>query len=1192
MNTGPIKSFAQELRNQLREGVKQRLLYWGFNEKGEVVEKPESVEGGYIFRGEVFSDETVPHRWKQLKRMIQIHDVDYVIEEGAYTWFNRLMAIRILEKNNYIQPQLEYEDGTNLPYLLQNARRGIFPDMQDKELEELKKQLRDNKDNEAFARLLTHYCDSQSLISNVFGKISYREDYTELLLPQNLLDQEGILDFIVTTDAITDDDFEQVELIGWLYQFYITEKKDEVFKSFKKRNKAGPEELPAATQIFTPEWIVRYMVENTIGRLWMDLHPDSELIKEMDYYVNPSDQNPKAEPIIEDVTDLTLLDPAAGSGHILVVGFEYLMEMYREEGYTARQSVENILQNNLYGLEIDDRAAQLARFAVLLKAAKYDKSVLDGNRKPHIYAFPERTEISTTELREFLGEEGDKYVDEFRATLNILQHGKNYGSTILLNTSWEAIQFAQKRIAYLETEAVEDLATQQLLHKVEPFIKIIASLQRDYKAVAANPPYMGARNMNGKLKTYLKDNFPDSKKDLFAVFMELGINMVEQEGLMGMINQHSWMFLSSFKDLRNIIIEDTSIESLLHLGPNAFDEISGEVVQSVAFSIRNNKSISGSGKYFRLVNAKNPTKKRDYFKNKKCKYYYQKNSYFKKIPGNPIAYWIKDKNVEIFEKGKPLGKLAKPRQGMATTNNDRFIRRWFEVNSEKIGFSLTREEARKSNKKWFPYNKGGEYRKWFGNQNYVVNWENDGKEVKDYVETKYKNYTRTIKNISFYFKQSVTWTFVGAGEFSVRYSPKGSIFDVGGSSMFPNEEWIKYVTAYLNSPVVFNFLKIMNPTLNYQVGNLADLPYLKPSKKEKSIIDNLSNQAIEISKWDWNRSELSWNFSKPELLNFKSQNIESALNQLKEFSLKQYLDLHSLEEKINQRFIEVYDLQGITESDVPLEKVTVLGEVLNDKQLKKIQRNGDDKTLKKLEKAYIEIEVVKSLLSYFIGCLMGRYRFEEKGLYITSSDSTQELTYDVNYPLLNDKESKIETFEIDDDGLIPLIGSDGPFSDDVAYRIKNLIRLIWGEESLTANLNYIQKELGQNLEKYLTDKFWDYHVKLYSKRPIYWLFSSKNGAFKVLAYMHRMDKYTVQKVRQNYLHPYMDYMRKEIEKIDAKDTLNSDESKRLDRLRSNLNECLEYDEVIKEVADKQIDFDLDDGVKNNYELFGKALAKI
>jgi len=1149
MDTGPIENFAQKLRNRLRDGVKQRLLYWGFDDQGGVIEEPEPVEGGYLFRGEVFSDETVPYRWKQLKKMIEIHDVDYVIEEGAYTWFNRLMAIRILEKNNYIQPQLEYEDGTSLPYLLQNARRGIFPEMQEKQLEELNKKLREHKDNEAFARLLTHFCDSNTLISNVFGKISYREDYTELLLPQNLLDQEGILDFIVTTDAITDEDFEQVELIGWLYQFYISEKKDEVFKSFSNRKKAGPEELPAATQIFTPEWIVRYMVENTVGRLWMDLHPDSDLIERMDYYVEPSDENPNAEPIIEDVTDLTLMDPAAGSGHILVVGFEYLMEMYREEGYTARQSVENILQNNLYGLEIDERAAQLARFAVLLKAAKYDQSVLDGNKQPKIQSFPEKTEISTAEIREFLGVKGEEYVDEFRDALDILQHGKNYGSTIQIDTSWEAIEEAKKRISNLGSEAIENLATQELLHKVEPYVNVIELLQKEYKAVAANPPYMNSKNYNSNLKEYLYDNYSDSKRDLFSIFIEVSLNKIQEGGIAGIINQHSWMFLSSFKKIRRKVVDNTCIESMLHLGPRAFDEISGEVVQSVSFTFRKKINSGFVGKYFRLTKGKNTEEKCQEFLNTKPSSAFCVNQdIFRDIPDSTLAYWISERTADIFKNFKRVKTFAESGGRCKTHNDSKYVRYFWELDN-------TGEND------WKIYNKGGPKKRWYGNIEYFVDWSKKARKQYD----KKGGLTRE----KYWNTKGITWSGVSTGRASYRLKIKESEYSSASPTiMLQNGISVEELLGYLNSVVSEHFMEIINPTLQINVGDALKLPYKKCNEKES--VERLVKECIEISESAWNYKETSPYFKVNELIEVNEHGtLKESVKLLVDEKINRVQTLLNNEEELNRVFIQHFKLSEELSPKVDVDSLTILDDELN------VVSEGEEFEIS-------ETELIKQLLSYLVGVLFGRYKLGTSGFYITNSDKGKMDSY----------KFKNSPIHLDDDGIIPIIEKDSPFSDDLHYKIKELLGIVWDEEKLTDSLNFIKEKLRTNLDDWLSNKFWDYHKKKYSKTPIYWLFSSSNGAFKVLTYMHRMDKYTVQKVRQNYLHPYMDYLRNEIEKLDKKDTLSSDESKRMDQLRSDLNECLEYDEILKEVADKQIDFDLDDGVDHNYELFDKALAKI
>lgn len=1177
MNTSQIKTFAQQLRIQLREGVKQRLLYWGFNDQGEVIEQPETVEGGYMFRGQVYSDETVPNRWKQLKRTIDLHDVDYVVEEGAYTWFNRLMAIRILEKNDYIQSQLEYEEGTFLPRLLQNARRGIFPEMQGKELDELNKQLRDNKDNEAFARLLTHYCDTQPLISSVFGKISFRDDYTEMLLPQNLLDQGGILEFIVNTASITDEDYQQVELIGWLYQYYISEKKDQVFKSFKKRKKAGEEEIPAATQIFTPEWIVRYMVENTIGRLWFDLHPNSPLKKKMDYYVEPAEANPKAAPIISDVTELTLLDPASGSGHILVVGFEYLIEMYREEGYTARQSVNNILKNNIYGLEIDERAAQLARFAVLLKAAKYDKNVLEGEIEPHIYSYPEKASISTAELRELLGSEGEQFVDQLRDSIDLLQEGKNFGSTIQLQISEETVDFAKQRMQILRADAIENLTVKALINKIGPYLNIIELLTKKYKAIAANPPYMGRRNMNGELKQFLTYHYPNSNKDLFAVFIEVGLNLIGSKGHMGMINQQSWMFLSSYRKLREWIIDNFTISSLLHLGPNAFDEISGEVVQTVAFIINKNDIENYTGKYYGLVDGDESKIKEQNFLNSQTEGYKKRQQDFNKIPTSPIAYWADEITLNVFEETEFLNYYIHAFSGIITGNNSKFLKYWFEVDIDRVALNYEKiEDVVKDRKNWIPYNKGGEARSWYGNNEYVLWWEDDGS---------YLQRNRST-NSDYYLKEGITWTDVTSSQFTARFFPKGHLWDASGSSLFVlNDEDQNYILGFLNSKVVNHILHLINPTLHFQLENVLQLPIRMSSDSDKLKIGKLVNTTKKIAKLDWDRSELSWDFRRHEIMNYETDNLYKSIIKTKEYYTNTLFNLNSIEEEINQIFIKIFGLQSVLDSKKDVSDSTILQDVL---ERKKINAN----THEEVNDYILVSKVIKSFLSYCIGCLFGRYCLLKDGLYIASPNSNKDLTYQINSPLVKDQKNKVETFIINEDGLIPLIGSNSPFSDDIAYQMKKMIHFIWGEQSLTDNLNYVQKKLGQDLEKYLTEKFWDYHVKLYSKRPIYWLFSSKKGAFKILAYMHRIDKYTAQKVRQNYLHPFIDYLRNDISSLESKGSLQSDESKRLDSLRSKLVECVEYDDVIKKVADKQIEIDLDDGVSHNYELFGDALAKI
>ena len=594
MDTSALKPFAQQLRQDLIEGVRRRLRYWGFTEDGDVEAEPEKVEGGYVFRGTVHNDTSVPRKWRSLKKAVGRHSFDDVVEEAAYTWFNRLVALRILEKNGYIEDVLGYAPGMEEPALLHRARQGVMPFLKEGAQAAVKEALLASDDEAAFRQLLIGYGHHHDLLNDVFGRI---DDYTELLLPTNLLERGGAVERLVTTDAIADDDFAEVELIGWLYQFYISEKKDAVYD---QKGKFRPEDIPAATQIFTPRWIVRYMTENTLGRLWLDTYPESPVREQMDYLVEPEDYEPD-EPLFGDLTELQLFDPAAGSGHILVVGFDLLMQMYREEGYTDREAVRQILTHNLKGLDIDRRAAQLARFALLMKAAQYDRRALDREElRPEVYAMPEPRTFSTPELRRYLGDDAfDAHGAAIKEALDLIaEHGQNVGSALKLELSDDARTAVAERVAHWDDETRRGAAQldEQALHQeLRGYLKPLLLLTEQYPAVAMNPPYMGSRQMNGALKSYVKEHYPQSKRDLFAVFMEVGEQNTQPAGRLGMINQQSWMFLSSYEDLRTHVLDTTLIESMLHMGPHTFDEISGEVVQSTAFTLQNEATAGTDG---------------------------------------------------------------------------------------------------------------------------------------------------------------------------------------------------------------------------------------------------------------------------------------------------------------------------------------------------------------------------------------------------------------------------------------------------------------------------------------------------------------------------------------------------------------------------------------------------------------------
>lgn len=1191
MNTNSIKSFAREARILLMEGVAQRLKYWGFDDEGQSLHPVENVQGGYVFRGHIYTDTSVPEKWKKLNsRLKDEQSVKDVIEEVAYTWFNRLIAIKILEENAYIPKQLGYADGVQTPMIVQNAKRGKHNLTRQDQKELLIEYLQEDKDERVFGLLITDLCNANRLLHDVFGRI---DDFTEMLLPQNLLQSNGVLDFI-NGDAIDASDYKEVELIGWLYQFYISDRKDEVFAGFRRNIKARAEDIPAATQIFTPKWIVKYMVENTVGKIYLDYEPDSSLKPKMKYLVE-NESNGQSEVIISDITELTLLDPACGSGHILVVGFDLLYDMYREEGYTAKQAVESILKHNLFGLDIDDRAMQLARFAVILKAAEYDASILESSVQPNIYSFPEATSFLSEEVDMFLGTEGLAFADEVKEALLLLSQGKNIGSALKVESSEPAIHFIEAHFeAWQKKNKNGQLDIQEvgLWQKLKSYLEVLSVLSRKFITVVANPPYMGQKSMNGQLKDYVNANYPITKSDLFAVFMEVCLSLSLKKGLMGMINQHSWMFLSSYEKLRKDLLENYGIVSMLHLGPRTFEELSGEVVQSTAFVIENGDDVI-RGNYFRLVDYRNNAEKENQFLSGNNVHVNILQTNFSKIPGSPIAYWVSERVIELFKTSKSLKELAPPRVGLQTGENILFIRQWTEVSFRSMGLNLDREEAIESGYKWYPYNNGGTLRKWFGNNIDVVDWEDDGKRIKED-----KLYKLSIgkclpsnskpKNMQFYFKESITWSFVSSTNFGVRYSQEGKIFDIAGSSVFANHKIIFYLTALLNTKITHVFLGALNPTLNFQAGNIAKIPTVFNEKKSMRI-SSLTKECIELAKKDWNSQEFSWEFERVSLL-IESISLSQSYQKWQDKVTEDFFHLHANEEELNRIFIEIYDLQEELTPEVSLKDITILHDELDRKALEVLEPIFRERGAEAIELPIYKDEVLAQFVSYCMGVFMGRYRLDKPGLNIAHPSPSEEELVSYTY--------NGHSVEIDDDGIVPLMGENCAFPDDALSRVVKLIQSIWGEDTLTENINFLQECLGMNLHKWLTEKFWGYHTSMYKKKPIYWLFTSnlkkpQSAAFKVLVYMHRMDKYTVQKIQRSYLYPHQEHIKQEVEKLEANEgNLNREEQKQLEELYNWQIECRDYNEVLKELANQQIEFDLDDGVTVNYAKFEGAVAKI
>ena len=1159
MNTNQIRKFATEARILLLKGVSNSLRTF-FSDSGEPIIVPKPVQGGCAF-GAQTKDEAFLRRWQSLQHQITLHGFRWVVEQVAYTWFNRLVAINILAKNNLAEPMLQFANpALRVPYIVEQARAGHFPEMSAVDKAMLRELLNDDaKTFEQFSLLIGCYCTANPIILRCFGRV---DDYSFLLLPSNILSEGEIVDMLNRSDLITDDDYRSPELIGWLYQFYISERKNEVFA---KKGKFEADEIPAATQIFTPNWIVKYMVQNSLGRIYLDNEPYSELKERMQYLV-PAEPSSEKFTFV-DVRELTCADLACGSGHILNECFDLLYDIYIEQGYSRRDAVENIFAQNLIGIDIDTRAKQLTTFALLLKACRRDASFADAHAMPRVFDMPEPYR-SDTDLRDtlrhfFLGGTPTQ-IDETAEAIALFDYAEDLGSIMRFNISPGTREAIVRRLAEYRASQIHTY------DDLFPYFDVILALTDRYAALVMNPPYMGSGNMNATLSKYVKDEYEEGKADLFSVFMLLAIDRLLPNGKYGMINMQSWMFLSSFEKLRTRLLTENRIDNMLHLGPRTFDELSGEVVQNTAFVITNCEGKDATGAYYRLIDGKNCGDKERMFlevrEHDGNRIYYPNVSQqdFEKIPGCPIGYWVSEKVRETFTRNLPLSAVCKPTQGLATADNGRFLRSWFEVSQNRIGFGFENAaSAARSQKKWFPCNKGGGQRKWYGNQSEVIDWEHDGEAIKNYPGA-------VIRNEHCYYKESVAWNMISSGFLSFRYFPKGFILNNASNAI--TEGNLYAILGYLSSPLTLKVANLINPTLNLSNGVVAKFPYVVVETKE---YESLVKQNIFISKQDWDAHETSWDFKENELVRIFNDNgwgtLDIVVSEYKREWERLFMQLHANEEELNRQFIEIYGLQDELTPDVPLDEITILQQGEIHIENNDIVWHNDD--------------IVKQLISYAIGCWMGRYRLDKPGLHIAHPNPTAEevCTYTYNGSEL----------EIDNDGIIPILSADSQFADNACHRLRDFLRIAFGEENLLENINFIETCLGKSLEAYFIKDFWKDHKKMYQNRPIYWLFSSKKGAFQCLAYMHRMDAYTVERVRSKYLLPHMDWLTHRINELRANDAmLTTAQRKTAELLEKELSECREYHERLHYVADQQISFDLDDGVVVNYAKFGDILAKI
>lgn len=1246
MDTNRIKRFATEARNILKAGIAAKITTLGFDKNGNVAEenKPQLMQGGSLWN-EQLQTEGFYYQWMSLYNRIQQKGISEVYEEAAYTWFNRLCAIRILQKNNLCSPVLAYADAARTPVIVDEARQGRIPQMK----EELRQRLvdfldDDTKVTEQFAILITAWCHDNPIINQCFGSIA---DYTELLLPNNILAESGFVDMLNHTEFITDEDFQSPELIGWLYQFYISERKDEVFA---KKGKFEADEIPAATQIFTPNWIVKYMVQNTVGRIYLDNNPyETQLQKKWQYLVEPSEK-PSDDTILKynELEDLKVADLACGSGHILNECFDLLYDLYIAEGYGRGEAVENIFSHNLTGIDLDTRAKQLSQFALLLKACQKDAAFADAHCMPNVLTMPV---CDSYTIKDTLGHFVCAYqldwanVDrkELEDTFDLMKDADSLGSIMRFEISLDTREHLIEAVNAYDAEPKYAEAFKNLIDG----FRLIIALTENYHALVMNPPYMGGGNMNGVLSKYVKDNYKNGKADLATVFVEMMGQRTSANGSYAFIIPPSWMFLSTFEGLRKNIIENQSIESLLHLSRGVF----GADFGASSSVIKNTSNANACGTYFRLVertfqefeqshlrmlfeqtlanhdfkyNFKEYTKdvtELPYSEDGNRIYYPNvEQMNFEKIPGAPIGYWVSPKIQEIFTSNLALSAVASPCVGLQTADNARFLRLWFEPSYSRIGFGCENAAlAARSQKKWFPTTKGGTFRRWFGNMYYVVNWENDGEELTNFKGSVIRNRWR------YFTKCGATWSTIASGKPSFRYFDKSWLFETKGSVCFPEDEKKNnIIMGYLNSPLVSAFLQTLAPTLDYHEGPMGRIPYIDI---EDSNLSDLVEKNIALSKSDWNAHETSWDFQRNELLSIDADtytenidyklkkhfeetgehislspgapqlgSLEWRMEQYKTKWERKFMQLHKNEEELNRQFIDIYGLQDELTPDVPLNEITILqqGEIKITDQYSLSENDGsiftdsDGAILTVTGDSYLEWQddvIMKQLISYSVGCMFGRYRLDKPGLHIAHPNPTDEEIAPYEY--------NGEQWEIDDDGIMPLMPNDCGFSDNASARFADFIRVALGNEDHVANLNYVEQCLGKTLEQYFVKDFWKDHKKMYQNRPIYWLFSSKKGAFQVIAYMHRMNAYTAERVRSKYLLPYIEHLEAEIDKLDARRAeLSTKETKQLQALQKQLDECREYHERLQVVAEQAISFDLDDGVVVNYAKFGDILQKI
>ena len=1187
MHRNTLEAYAQKARRDFIAAVTDRAAFYGLTAKSI---EPVVEEGDVTLIGAHAFPRNVAEPRKLLEEQIRRDGFEQAMEAMAYTWFNRFTAIRYMELHGYLDHGyrvLSHPEGQNQPEILEHAADVDLPGLDREKAVELK--LDGSKDEELYRLLLKAQCNALHQAMPFLFEHS-AGDATDLLLPATLLHTDSPIRQMV--EDIEESAWGQIEIIGWLYQFYISEKKGQVIGKV-----VSSEDIPAATQLFTPNWIVKYLVQNSLGAQWLETYPHSSIREQMDYYIEPAEQTDEVKAQLKSITPstlnseaLTLIDPASGSGHILVEAYELFRAIYLERGYRQRDVAQLILEKNLFGLDIDGRAAQLTGFALMMKGRADDRRLFERGVKLNVMALVDSKGFNAERLAH-----GVKLSDyglaasDLTELKRLFEHAATFGSLIQVPEGLAAKLAALKQLSEATSQ---DLFVVDALKRLAPLVRQAEMLAGRYDAVVANPPYMGSKFHTPVLKRFLKDHYRGYEKDMFSAFIDRDLAFSKPNGRLGFMSPFVWMFISSHEHMRTRLIDEETITSLIQLEYSGFE---GATVPICTFTLQKGHVASQKGCFIRLSDFRGSGSQAprtlEAIQNRDCGWFFEAaQDEFKKIPGSPVAYWVSERLRHCYEVGGLVAGELKTAIGLNTGDNNRFLRVWHEVGSTICLTAISTESAATLGRTWFPYTKGGSFRKWYGNRDFVINWENDGAQVKDYaVERNHgKHWSRYIQNLDWMFKSGLTWTFISSSNFGVRLQETGSLFDVAGSCAFSKTDaaGVEEYLGLLCSPLAFEFLRAQNPTLNFQASNVGNIPWIPLSNAQ--VVVELVKRLVRITQCDWDAYERSWDFESLPILTVSSDTtptLESSYTAWITQNHDSITEMKRLEEENNRLFIDAYGLKDELTPDVPIEQITLTANPA--------YRYGGNLTEEEQWTRFRQ-DTMKELVSYAIGCMMGRYSLDAPGLIYAHSGGTG---FDA---------IRYTTFPADSDGIVPLTDSEW-FDDDACHRLIEFMSSAWDASGLEENLAFLADNLSprnnessrETLRRYLCDSFFKDHLQTYKKRPIYWLFSSgRNKAFQCLVYLHRYNEGALARMRTEYAIPLQGMVASRVRRLegDIAAAASTAHRKRLEKERATLvkqqSELREFDEKLRHYADQRISLDLDDGVKVNYGKFGDLLAEV